>query len=403
MMKNILRFFSKSHKSQSRHMEDIFEGDSNKYLSRHIVLNKIKNLDGNGIAYTSDKFVHVIIIGSDNFSMHIARQAAIMCHYPNFNDKTEANRSIITIIEPQSVGKDDVEKMKNRFAKVTGNLLAEALWSCRYYGEKTEEWQSPKEKSFIDIKFEFVGLQEGSTDKFIAQNTAQNSNAIVSILDNTNTLSCESISLIKEHCHQYYKVEETELAKNIQDYRVNTRRAQITNMLYNAGTHLKNICISSLYEIEKYNTSLKVFCHNTSDNKTERLWNEIKKQEIKLSNLHCADYAETRKRSMDALKGEGKEMPDAKNLEHLSNAEHARWNVEKLIYGYRPYTAEERYKDECLFIDNAKLKAERARMKNEQKAHIDICSCNELKRTDYDNIKYDCFIVLANNEILSIK
>ena len=104
---------------------------------------------------------------------------------------------------------------------------------------------------------------------------------------------------------------------------------------------------------------------------------------------------------MDALKGNGKELLDAKNLEHLSKAEHARWNVEKLIYGYRPYTAEERYKDECLFVDNAKLKAERARMKNEQKAHIDICSSTELKRIDYDNIKYDCFIVLANNEILS--
>lgn len=400
MIKNILRFFSKNQKSQSCHMEDIFEGDSNKYLSRHVVLDKIKNIDGNGIAYTSNKYVHVVIIGSNNFSMHIARQAAIMCHYPNFNEKTGTNRSIITIIEPQAGGKDDVEKMKNCFAEITGNLLAEALWNCRYYGEVTEEWQSPKEKSFIDVEFEFIGLKGKSIDEFILQNIAQNSNAIVSILDNTEILDRESVSWINEHCCQYYKIEEKKLADSVQDYRVNIRRAQITNMLYNAGTHLKNICIASLYEVEEYNTSLTVFCHNTAEDKTERLWKELK-NEIKLSNLHCADYAETRKRSMDALKGNGKELLDAKNLEHLSKAEHARWNVEKLIYGYRPYTAEERYKDECLFVDNAKLKAERARMKNEQKAHIDICSSTELKRIDYDNIKYDCFIVLANNEILS--
>ena len=86
----------------------------------------------------------------------------------------------------------------------------------------------------------------------------------------------------------------------------------------------------------------------------------------------------------------------------FARSEHTRWSVEKLISGYRPYTAMERYDDELLFSDPPGLKAARKRLKTEQHAHIDICSCNELMRTDFESYKYDILLTIAADYIISV-
>lgn len=406
-MKNLFHIFKKN-SIQHSYMEYLFENeDSNKdetkqisylYSSRQIILNKIKPFDGKGIGYQSNKYVHVVIIGSDDLSLYLARQAALICHYPNFNEEEkEPNRTIISIINPQSNSWSDVENLKNNFERITGNLLTESIWSC-YTSDK--EWHSSKNKSFIDIEFKFIGLKQQELLLPI-KNISNDGNAIVSIINNGYQLDKETESWLStntKHIYQYYLVTSDDLKQN---QKINVRKAQIVNMLYNTGTHLKDICTSDIYEIKAYGTAISTFCFHTTDDKIQAYWEQLKDPMLKLSNVFCADCLATKQRSKTACGITNNQKIDGKILKRLANAEHTRWNVEKLILGYRTYNAEERYKDELLFANTNEMKAERNRMKKEEKAHIDICSSEELIRIDPDNFKYDCFLTLAIDYIMS--
>lgn len=76
----------------------------------------------------------------------------------------------------------------------------------------------------------------------------------------------------------------------------------------------------------------------------------------------------------------------------MSRTEHARWNVEKLIMGFRPLTPAERLEDELL---TGKERAGYRKKLKSDKIHIDLCPMHRLKCIDPDSLKYDSFLVLA--------
>ena len=77
-------------------------------MARSIIIDSIgKNLytanDGSCINPDDDeKSLHVVIYGNDDLLLHVARQIALLCHFPNFNDTTGKNRSLITFVIPKS-------------------------------------------------------------------------------------------------------------------------------------------------------------------------------------------------------------------------------------------------------------------------------------------------------------
>ena len=381
-------------------MENLFGDDRDKVLARHIVLSKIKPLDCGGIWCTDNKNVRAIIIGSDSLSLNIARQMALVCHYPNFDDKGY-HRTVITIVMPGASERDDVEALRKRFEGITGNLLPECLWGCRCCGADTAEWNSPKTESFIDLEFEFVGLDTACVDAFITDKLDIDVNAVVSVIDNSNMLSQETVSWIQSHCHQYYHIDSNVLSDEVKCNTIDVGRAQVVNMLYEASGHLEDVYVSDLYKVAAYKTALESFCLHTSAGKRQSSWNNIKDVSLKISSLCCADFIDTKIRCAKAGGCDMKNL-NGMELERFARSEHTRWNVEKLISGFRPYTPQERYDDERLFADPIALKQERKRMKTELHAHIDICSCNELMRVDFESYKYDCFLTLAADDIIRI-
>ena len=382
-------------------LEDLFSGNSDQALARHIVLNDINPLDDSGIWCNSTKYVNPVIIGSDLLSLYIARQMALTCHYPNFNDDKGINRTVITIVDPCSNGRVELEALKNRFESISGNLLSECIWSCTVYGKKTDTWCSTKVKSFLDVEFVFVGLEGIDVNSFVTDNLDADSRAIISVIDNSKLLSEQTISWIETHCYQYYRINEN-LVSNAESYcGVDVRRAQVVNMIYEAGGHLQDIYMSDIYSVSAYKAALESFCLHTSIKKRQLFWDKINDVSLKLSSLHCADLIETKIRCVKAGKSNIRQLTGTE-LELFAKSEHTRWNVEKLISGYRSYTAQEKYNDECLFADKLALKAERRRLKTEQHAHVDICSCNELMRVDFESYKYDCFLTLAADDIIRI-
>lgn len=382
-------------------LEDLLNGDRDRYMARHIILDRIKPLDADGIWCDSTKYVRAVIIGSDSLSLHLVRQLALACHYPNFNDENGSHRTVLTIVDPHSESRDDVEKLKSRLEMITGNLLSECIWRCRCCGAGTVEWSSPRTRSFIDLEFEFVGLGNLDVNLFLDDYLNQAGDSIVSVIDNNDIITQQTSILIEDHCHQYYKVDGNRLDDFITDYRIDVRRAQVVNMLYDAGGHLDDIIASNLYKVSAYKSAIEAFCTHTTEKKRQSSWDSIGDVALKLSSVCCADGLDAKLRCVNAGHTDLKHL-NGEELECFARSEHTRWSVEKLIVGYRPYTEQERYTDECLFSDPVALKAERKRMKREFRAHIDICSCNDLIRIDLESYKYDSFLTLAADDIIRI-
>ncbi|MBQ9678631.1 MAG: hypothetical protein IJV44_10905 [Prevotella sp.] len=50
----------------------------------------------------TDKYVHLVIVGYNNMGHALLMEALRICHYPNYDEETGRNRSVITIIDSQS-------------------------------------------------------------------------------------------------------------------------------------------------------------------------------------------------------------------------------------------------------------------------------------------------------------
>lgn len=86
------------------------------------------------------------------------------------------------------------------------------------------------------------------------------------------------------------------------------------------------------------------------------------------------------------------------NLKTMAKCEHARWNVEKLILGFSPFSPQEQYEYNRRF--GSSRSSYRNKLKKNEAHHINLCSYDDLRRIDPDNMKYDSFLMLAMVRIL---
>lgn len=382
-------------KKKTPNKEKLYGDDENKVYARHFVLKHCKELDGDGIGSSSKEHIHAYVIGFDDFSWAIARQLAFVCHFPNFDDKTGKNRTVITVINDNPKNDDELE---SELRKTVGDfMLQECCWTCRMVekGKSKVVAKSKREESYIDIEFEVIGLSGITVDDYFTNKSDPEKDEIVSVICPKEALKADMTS----KCRNLYQYDIKQLGAEVPGMDIDITRAMLVNIVYDWGVYLSDVCSWNMYEVENYNMALETFCSRTPHDWLVSKWGKTGTIELKLSNLLCADCLELKKRSAEKASNEkGLQKKLEKDLVPLSKAEHARWNVEKLLLGYRPYTPEERYKDEYLFGEERRK--ERKRMKNEEKAHIDICSCSELRRVDMENMKYDCFLTLTIDDII---
>lgn len=106
-------------------------------------------LDGpDGISYESDRTVHLVILGMTQMASAMAMTAAHLCHFPNYlRDKTKKTR--ITFISPDAG--QEMAFLKGRYA----HLFRLSEYEYMEEGLKESVKHSP-EKDFLDVKWEFV-------------------------------------------------------------------------------------------------------------------------------------------------------------------------------------------------------------------------------------------------------
>lgn len=310
------------------------------------------------------KSLHVIIIGDDDTMLMVAKQMALLAHFPTFDEKNLGTRTRISILGKVSTGDD--------WKKPFGNLL---------------NWQPDWIKVPLDIELEHIALTDDEAelntcaDKWMSGENA--SSQYLQVVYDADT--------IKELKKKVAKVLKGDERENL---------AKRANMVYEASQRFDIIHAKTAKE---YRGSVKGFL-KIAEKEVETSWMALE-EKLKLSNYFLVDSLLVRIASLHYMKEKHKwnfllhnELYDTleEHLLSMSQSEHARWNVEKLIDGYRPFTYDE------IKIDNGiQLEADRKNYEREQKnnpairAHFDLCSYEDLCKRDPNSVKYDSFLLLA--------
>ena len=395
--------------------------------ARHIINRKLpRPLWADGIAKDSKRHVKTVFGDIDNLTLALARQASLLCHFPNFDEKTLENRTRLTFLSKDSVTLQELEEKFESIVRtgIMGNLPEHC--NVRFFAPKDGKLQclkSLRENSYLDTGIDLIASKGCSQSEIIPMLPDADSSIIT-------VFSYEDLGEARlPSPHVFRLLDRKYLSKdNIEKYfdEIDFTRALLINKVYNISTGLREITNFTSFDASDYNVSLKRLCDEISESSAVTSWDSIQGNdalEVKLSNLYCGDCIDAKLASVglkieDFVKKEKAGLLSAlsfqrkirkshamkvieNHLKTLSKVEHYRWCAERLILGYQPFSKEEHYEDELLSI--ADRKEYRRRKKRDLKHHIDLCSYKELRHVDPEAIKYDCFITLAIDRILTLE
>ena len=336
---------------------------NNWYVARAYVLYKLKDV---AICQDSKEHLHVVITNDSPMMLCVARQVALSAHYANYDEK-HPNRTLITIVSNSNQILEELAK-------------EEYLCNLPLYCKISLNGGTPKNpNSHVDIELCLV-------EEWHENN---NSTAVVMSEDD-----------IKDFLG----------TKNENDiYSVDTRKAILADRVYSLGSWIDNLPAEDIHSAQRYAMALNVFQHNLVRQPIGRLVDEKRWESdlttVKngLSSVCCADCFESRAKGVVRYarnKGLTEKEAWEECIEALSESEHVRWVVEKLIMGFRSLSEQERLKDERLFGEDKKQYRNQLKKNSKDPVHIDLCSFSELRRINPNDLKYDSFLMLAIPGIL---
>ena len=389
---------------------------------------KYPKLDHDGISKDSDKHVHLIIVGMNRMGIALAKEAAHLLHFPNFNEKTGANRTRITFIDDHAdVEKDFFVGRLSRFFEISPILYTDL--SHQTFNKFDILNPEKNHVKFIDVQFEFIKgrVESDNVRKWLAQEL-NDSNAITSI-----AICLQDVS--RAFGMAMYLPEEVYLRGR--NDRTNPWNVTDANQIVNIFVRQENSAslirtfskaandaadgnkkYASLYpfgmlddsfSLNYYSNRLAmafnfVYDYYFKNNYTlptsipsvailEGIWKKCSTSN-QWSNLYLADSIDFKLRSI----GLTRESLEAENFEFsqeqkdaLAYTEHSRWDVEKLLMGYRELTEEE----------HKLSKVEKKQLKNKFFAHGNIVPFYSLtaddKKLDYNIIEMLPMIIKAIN------
>ena len=356
---------------------------------------------GKGIKPDDDKYVHLVFVGTTNFAVAFAMEAAHVLHFPN----ADKRKTRITFIDVK------VDKEKDEF--ITRNRHFFEVQPYYFYDLTNEKIEKKEEqglrdeyviftgedRAFLDVEFEFIKgnvfskkvqdeiskwASEHKNNKqclsiflaladqrenfvmgmnmpdevyayevpvFIRQNRSDN---FVTNLRNEDTKKegekftyCvvkEGEVKSKERDARYahiYPFGTNETAFSADDHSL--KRAKLINYLYETAN----------YETYKFQGILVLDAIPEAKiwEEANAMWQKLSVA-LKWSNLYNSYTMRTKQRTLRAMRGLGidDESRDYDTLsdyevKQLAIVEHNRWNVEKLLMGYRkPKKNEDKYK-----------------------------------------------------------
>jgi len=344
----------------------------NWYITRAYVLKKLREKEAEcPFSPDSKERLHIVLMGDDDRMLSIARQVALYAHYLNFDEDCDDDISrrctVITIVTHD-------EDIINKLSKE--EYLCNLLRYCKYVvGE-----QIMNKSSYIDIELHITSEcpEQGKDDVMLFFKKSDVDSFFNSVLEGDEDV-----------------------------FTIDTRKAFYASKMYCIGETIDNLPAESIHDTKRYTMALNVYQYEIMTKEPQPLFEKVWEKQCQLketlSNVFCSDCFESRANTIRRFCGGDLRKEAAlweKHNEMLSKSEHARWVVEKLIMGYRPFDEKERNHDEILcaqFKSKIKRKKYHNSLKHddEKLAHIDLCSYRDLRRINPNDLKYDSFLMLS--------
>jgi len=357
---------------------------------------------GNGIAPDDEHFVHLVFVGTTNFAVSFAMEAAHVLHFPNFNHNNEL-KTRITFIDINADKEKDEFIIRNRhffevqsyiYRDLTGGGKATLPNIPPSHFNSKNGYVSGQDYDFLDVKFEFIkgdifsqkvqkeiddwakDIKKQYLSIFLALQN-QRSNFVMgmnmpdSVYDNevpvfirqdrsdnfvTNLREADSnqqsvYSMLKDNNTVYTVLRNARYAHiypfgmNETAYRADDKslkRAKLINYLYSTANYSTNTFKGEM-ELDRIPV-------DELWEKADEYWDSLSVSLV-WSNLYSSYAIRTKLATLRAMRGLGLDdrSQDSKPLteeeiEELARVEHNRWNVEKLLMGYRkPHRNEDGY------------------------------------------------------------
>lgn len=338
-----------------------------------------------GIGTSSRKHVHVVIHGMNHFGLALAKQVAQIAHFPNVKTDDLNTLTHITFIDPEAGRK--MRELKGHYESLF-KLSYSCFWDANAKAERTWEYPVAKDAdysylgaNFMDVRWEFIQGHIGDEQvRAYLHDAAADDTQYLSLFlcqsdDEANTAAAlnlpENIYLSANVLNIYVLQHYSNAIVRMLATSPNSRFARLTpigsiehffsqELVPEEKGKLVNACYSGVKDM-------------TNGKEIDRLWQQLTVAQ-KWSSMRSAEMLPIRLRS-------------AAPLEAMMQVEHNRWNMEKLLGGYRPLTQEEA----------AKVKKDAAMKKTFRNApyyaHLDICSWEQLQVTDPEVVQYDADVL----------
>lgn len=355
------------------------------------------NIDGDGISYDSDKIAHIIIIGMSKMGTAMAIETAHLAHFPNFV-RDNSKRTKITFIDKNA--REESNFFMGRFP----DLFKLCKWTdvdgkeYNWYAPTCNEYQYFA-KNFLDIEWEFRsgGVESKENREYIESCFNEKNTEIVTIAvclpqphqSLAAALYLPKVAIQKANDIWVYQPQSGELLIDI------NKGADDAKHIWEMATYrkLKPFGMLSLgFDAKLLENEAIWYCSNfykakdalvnkfrqKSDNENTCYWNhwdrknveEAVLSEIDLSlgklwaiwsNIYQVNTIEFKMRSLGL---DFSKLDDTNIKELFAKVEHNRWNVEKLLMGYRPL------EDHTLNKEEIEIVREYLKVKNEELAKI---------------------------------
>lgn len=399
------------------------------------------------------KYIHLVFVGTTNYSVAFAMEAAHVLHFPNFN-KDRTLKTLITFIDVNADKEKDEFITRNRhffevqsyqYQDLSGSMMS---GQCSY--ESALNFKGD-DANFLDVQFEFIKgdifsmrvqerIREWANDTecqrlslFLAmaeqrRNFVMAMNMPDEVYDNevpifirqdrsdnfvTNLREADETIRKDEKKNKLYHVKEKKLEStdplggrysNIYPFGMNEsaysadenslRRAKLINYLYATAN----------YDAYKFTGLLTLSAMSDDEiwKVADEKWKELTVA-LKWSNLYAAYAIRSKLATLRVHRGLDidDESRDTWSLsdeetEMLAEVEHNRWNVEKLLMGFRkPRREEDKY------VDENKPFAKELEQNKKRFIHHDIRpfkKLDDVKKLDYEFSRYIPWIMKMTEE-----
>ena len=322
---------------------------------------------GDGISPSDPRFVHLVFVGTTNLAVSFAMEAAQILHFPNFDESTKQPKTLITFIDLNADKEKDLFKTRNRhlfefldqednildveFEFINGDIFSEKVQNM------VRTWANDKDNQYLSI---FLSMADQRNNFIMGMNMPDEvyDNAIPVFIrqdkaDNfvTNLRKADD----KESGYSRVRNGQLEHQKRKGRY-ANIYPFGMDDMAYcsDETSYRRAKLINYLYQTADYSnshfqdlTALSAISADTLWADADKYWQGLSVA-LKWSNLYCAYSIPGKLASLRAMRGlkaddfsHDQQPLSEEEINTIAPVEHNRWNMGKLLMGYRKAKPEE--------------------------------------------------------------